>query len=175
MHEHVRKSLISIDIKTATEPSDLRALVETGVDYISFRPEVVDDASSVIKMIKAYDSKIGLSLDVNSGIKKYSVLFDQIDFITIYLDERSTTDSCISSTDLEKISYIRGIVTERQSDLSICVAGRITPENVSALVRLDVKRFIIGQTLFESHDYYTTISRLKMAIKSCEKPRDTQI
>lgn len=167
LREHVRQSLISVDIKTATEPADLRALVETGVDYISFRPEVVDDASSVIKMIKAYGCKIGLSLDTDSKIKKYSVLFEKIDFITVYLDEHSTTDSYISSTDLEKISYIRGVATKKQSNLCICVAGRITPENVSALVRRDVKRFVIGRSLFDSQDYYTTISELKMAIRSC--------
>lgn len=174
LREYIKKSLISVDVKAAIDHSDLHNLVEAGIDYISFRPEILDNASATIEMMKANGCEVGLTLDADSEVNKYSVLLEQLDFITIYLDERSATGSCISSEDLERVSYIRGIVTERQSDLSICVAGRITPENVSALVRLDVKRFVIGQTLFESHDYYTTISKLKMAIRSCEEYREAQ-
>lgn len=172
LREHVRNSFLSVEIKIATDHSDILVLAEAGVDYISFRPEVMDDAESIIKTIKTYGSKAGISLDIESEIETHSMLFDQLDFITLSLDEETTTDSCISRADLDRISHVRDMLIEHQSGLSICVAGRITPENVSALVWLGVKRFIIGQTLFESSDYYTTIARLKMTIKSCEDRRD---
>ena len=166
IREHAKKSIVSVELGAVIDKSNIKALAEESVDYISFSPAVVDDISSAAKMIKDCGCKAGLSFDFEGDMEKYSTFFDQFDFVNISLCKAEANDGNLSGKDLAKVSFAKNIIDKVHGDLSIWVAGEITSKNISVLLELGVTGFIIGRSLFQSQDYYTMIAGLKKVIRS---------
>ncbi|MEZ8801214.1 hypothetical protein AB6D78_08480 [Vibrio splendidus] len=166
LREYAQGASIGVELGALKDESDIDALVDAAVDYILLRPPAVGDVSSAMKMIKFCGCKIGLSLNGESDIERYSELFDQLDFICVSVNEAVAAESGISYEDIRGVSLAENLITKAQHDCDIWVSGGVTSMNIPVLMKLGATGFIVGRSLFKNQDYYTMVAGLKKAIRS---------
>ena len=156
---HDRFKTFPIDVHLMTTPVD--ALIEhfakAGASRISIHPDATIHLDRSLQLIQNSGCQAGLVLNPSTPISSIEWCAHRLDFILIMTVNPGFGGQSLIPDVIKKIEC----VNQQYPDIPICIDGGITTENIKSLAKAGAKEFVVGSTIFKSHDYAHTINKLR--------------
>ena len=140
--------------------SDPKGYVEpfakAGSDYITFHIEAVKDPEGIIRLIKSFGKKAGISIKPRTGVAEIRPLLEKVDLVLIMSVEPGFGGQKFIESAVPKIRELRKIY---KGDISI--DGGINDENAAKVVEAGVNILVAGNYLFSAKDLTEAMRRLR--------------
>ena len=137
----------------------LLPFAEAGADSITFHLEACQTPSDLIKKIKAFNLKAGLSLKPNTPIDKVFPLLESLDLVLIMTVEPGKGGQSFLTEQAEKVKVLKKEISSLKNPPLIEVDGGITPVTAQQVSQADV--LVSGNYIFKNGDYFSSILQLK--------------
>ncbi|HVT63055.1 MAG TPA: ribulose-phosphate 3-epimerase [Legionellaceae bacterium] len=150
---------VIIDVHLMISPVDdmVTTFAAAGVDRISIHPEASLHLNRSLQLIKDVGCQAGLVLNPTTSIESLRWCRQQLDFVLVMTVNPGFAGQTLLSEIIPKIEQIH----EAYPDLTICVDGGITLENIDLLAKAGAKEFVAGSTIFRHQDYAPIIHALR--------------
>ena len=136
----------------------LKPFVRAGADLITFHLEASKDPLNVIKEIKQYGIKAGLSIKPNTALEKLFPFLESLDLVLIMTVEPGKGGQTFLKEQVDKVHTLKQKTSSLNYPPLIEVDGGINPETAKQVPSADV--LVSGSYLFKG-DYKKRISKLK--------------
>jgi ribulose-phosphate 3-epimerase len=134
----------------------VESFAKAGADIITFHIESQDDAKEVIKLIRYFKKKVGVSIRPKTGIEAIVPILSMVDMVLIMTVEPGFAGQKFIFDCLPKIEELRKIFKK-----DIQVDGGIN-ESTAAEVRAKGANVIVaGTAVFGTKDYTDAIKKLR--------------
>lgn len=153
--------------KISTKPLDIHLMVENpeiyinslqnkNIEYITIHIEIDKNINNLIKKIKTYGYKVGLSIKPNTNISTIIPYLDKIDLVLIMSVEPGFGGQEFIPSTLEKVKQLRKI----NESITIEMDGGIKDTNINQLKEyIDIA--VVGSYITKKEDYNEAINNLK--------------
>ena len=153
--------------KISTKPLDIHLMVENpeiyinslqkkNIEYITIHIEIDKNINNLIKKIKTYGYKVGLSIKPNTNISTIIPYLDKIDLVLIMSVEPGFGGQEFIPSTLEKVKQLRKI----NESITIEMDGGIKDTNINQLKEyIDIA--VVGSYITKKEDYNEAINSLK--------------
>ena len=126
----------------------IKEFADAGSDLITFHLEATDDPVKVLKMIKGYNKKCGISIKPDTDYTAVKELIPILDLILIMSVEPGFSGQKFIPSSLEKIRKIKELVTEKNRDCMVAVDGGIYFHNIQSVLDAGCDMVIAGSMIF---------------------------
>jgi len=156
-------SLKKLDVHLMVENpiSYIDKLALCNIEYITFHEEVNKDKLSLIKTIKSYGFKCGISIKPNTSIETIYKYLNDIDLILIMSVEPGLGGQAFIENTYEKIVNLKKEIAKRNSKAIIEVDGGINLENIKKLKEIKTDICVIGSYLTKDGNIIKNYENLK--------------
>ena len=155
--------------KVATIPLDVHLMIENpekyvevfknaGADIITFHYEAVKDVAAVVKLIKSFGIKAGLSIKPNTPAEEIFEFLPILDLVLIMTVEPGFGGQSFMHDCVQKIAEIKQIAPER---LIIQVDGGINNVTGHICTSLGANSLVAGNYIYGSQDVAQAIKSLR--------------
>lgn len=153
--------------KNSTKPLDIHLMVENpeiyinklqnkNIKYITIHIEIDKNIDNIIKKIKSYNYKVGLSIKPNTNISTIIPYLDKIDLLLIMSVEPGFGGQEFIPSTLEKVKQLRKI----NESITIEMDGGIKDTNINQLKEyIDIA--VVGSYITKKENYNEAINNLK--------------
>lgn len=135
--------------------------IENGADVITFHIEITEDPIPLLKKIKEWGARAGLSLDPETDIKKMDSALAFVDLVLVMSVYPGFGGQQFIPASHEKIHYLKNAKKSKDLDFEISVDGGVTTENAPALIESGAEILVAGTTIFKSPDRKKTVQLLR--------------
>ena len=135
--------------------------VKAGADYVTFHPEASSDAENTLELIKKAGAKAGLAFNPDVKIENYEYLFEKCDIIVVMTVFAGYGGQKLIDYCLDRITYVKNKLAEKNIDVIIQADGGVTEENVATVVEAGATAVVAGSAVFKSSNPKETIKKLK--------------
>ena len=128
----------------------IEKFAENGADLITFHYESCNNHLDVIKKIKSFKKKVGISIKPNTSIEVLEPLLPYIDLILVMSVEPGFGGQKFLVQSLDKISSLRKTIDENKYDILIEVDGGINFETAILAGSAGVDVLVAGTSVFRA-------------------------
>ena len=146
--------MMVIDPENLVEP-----FAKAGADMISFHVEATNDIQSVINLIKATGTQVGLSIKPSTELSSIEPYYDQLDLILVMSVEPGFGGQGYIKSSTERVVKIKKRLTELclQDQVLIEVDGGIKLHNAKEVIDAGADVLVAGSAVFGTSDPVQTI------------------
>ncbi len=130
----------------------IKNFADAGADIITFHPEATDNTLETIKLIKAQNKKVGISLKPNSKLSLIENYLDKIDLVLIMSVEPGFAGQKFMPEVLEKIKKLKEIIEKKNLNVDIEIDGGINFQNCSLAKKAGANILVSGSTIFKENN-----------------------
>ncbi len=134
----------------------VESFVKAGADIITFHIEAEDDPREIVKLIRYYKKKVGISVRPKTPVQKLAPLLPMVDMVLVMTVEPGFGGQEFMPDCLSKIGEIRNSFTK-----DIQVDGGINEMNITDVVGKGANIIVAGTSVFGKKDYAEAIRRLR--------------
>lgn len=134
----------------------IEPFAKAGSDIITFHIETDDDPVEVIKLIKYFKKKAGVSIRPKTGVKTIEKILPMVDMVLVMTVEPGFAGQGFMGDCLPKIEETRKIF---QKDIQ--VDGGINELTAPEVIKAGANVIVAGSSVFGSKDYASVIKRLR--------------
>ena len=139
----------------------IKNFAEAGADIITIHAESSIHLDRTIKLIKSFGIKAGISLVPSTHESILEYIIDQIDLILVMTVNPGFGGQNFIPSQLDKISRIKKILTEKKLNIDLEVDGGINLETYLSVINAGANTLVSGSYIFKSNDYSKAILSLK--------------
>lgn len=125
--------------------------VEAGADSLIFYFDTVPNPAEVIKIIKGYGKKVGISLRIEDPVDLLDPYWEELDIVTILGTYMGVKGTGMHEGTPEKIRQARAKVRERGVPTEIEADGGIRRHTVPLLLEAGVDVIVPGSLMFQEN------------------------
>lgn len=129
-----------------------------GADIITFHYEAVSDVDKIIKLIKSFGKKAGISIKPNTSVEVLYPYLNDLDLILVMTVEPGFGGQKFISHCAEKIIPLRKIA---KKELIIQVDGGINSQTARICTQYGANSLVAGSYIYKSTDLREAISSLR--------------
>ena len=146
--------MMVIDPENLVEP-----FAKAGADMISFHVEATNDIQSVIDLIKATGTQVGLSIKPSTELSSIEPYYDQLDLVLVMSVEPGFGGQGYIKSSTERVVKIKKRLTELclQDRVLIEVDGGIKLHNAKEVIDAGADVLVAGSAVFGTSDPVQTI------------------
>lgn len=136
----------------------IESFAKAGSDIITFHSEIEEDPREVIKLIRYYKKKAGISIKPKTDIKRIEGLLSMVDMVLIMTVEPGFGGQDFIFDCIDKIEELRKIFKK-----DIEVDGGINDMTAREVVKKGANALVAGNYIFSAKDYAFAIKKLREA------------
>jgi len=156
---------LPFDIHLMIDPVDLfiEPFIKAGADRLTFHVEVSDSSALLLKKIKSYGIKVGLSLKPETPASALHPFLESLDMILVMTVNPGFGGSTFIKAMLPKISEIQKMVASLPQKVDIAVDGGINSTTAPLAKAHGANIFIAGSSIFGGNpaEYKARIKALR--------------
>ncbi|WP_339045768.1 ribulose-phosphate 3-epimerase [Candidatus Mesenet endosymbiont of Agriotes lineatus] len=139
----------------------IEAFVSAGADIITIHVEAEVHLDRVIKKIKSYGIKVGISIvpSTHPGVLEY--IIHELDVILVMSVNPGFGGQEFLVSQLDKISEIKSMIKKKSLATKIAVDGGITVNNAPSVIKAGADILVMGSAIFKAQDTAKMISDIK--------------
>ena len=137
------------------EPEKLvEPFARAGADSITFHIEATDDPQSVIDLIKASGTKVGISIKPATPLAEIEPYYDQIDLVLVMSVDPGFGGQGYLDGSTERVEKVKQILIEKclQDRVLIEVDGGIKLHNAEEVINAGADVLVAGSAIFGADD-----------------------
>lgn len=135
--------------------------VKAGADYLTIHVEATKDPAAVLKNIRSWGAKPGITLRPQTDIHKIDSYLQLSDLVLIMTVSPGWGGQAFMSDQIAKIKYIKEWATKNNPSLRIEVDGGINKETAKACRDAGANTFVAGNYIFKAKSYSQAIADLR--------------
>ena len=142
------------------EPEKLvEPFARAGADSITFHIEATDDPQSVIDLIKATGTKVGISIKPATPLAEIEPYYDQIDLVLVMSVDPGFGGQGYLDGSTERVEKVKQILIEKslQNRVLIEVDGGIKLHNAEEVINAGADVLVAGSAIFGANDPVQTM------------------
>ena len=130
-----------------------------GADSITFHIEATDDPQSVIDLIKATGTKVGISIKPATPLAEIEPYYDQIDLVLVMSVDPGFGGQGYLDGSTERVEKVKQILIEKslQNRVLIEVDGGIKLHNAEEVINAGADVLVAGSAIFGADDPVQTM------------------
>ena len=130
-----------------------------GADSITFHIEATDDPQSVIDLIKATGTKVGISIKPATSLAEIEPYYDQIDLVLVMSVDPGFGGQGYLDGSTERVEKVKQILIEKslQNRVLIEVDGGIKLHNAEEVINAGADVLVAGSAIFGADDPVQTM------------------
>ena len=130
-----------------------------GADSITFHIEATDDPQSVIDLIKASGTKVGISIKPATPLAEIEPYYDQIDLVLVMSVDPGFGGQGYLDGSTERVEKVKQILIEKclQDRVLIEVDGGIKLHNAEEVINAGADVLVAGSAIFGADDPVQTM------------------
>jgi len=146
--------MMVIDPEKLVEP-----FARAGADSITFHIEATDDPQSVIDLIKATGTKVGISIKPATPLAEIEPYYDQIDLVLVMSVDPGFGGQGYLDGSTERVEKVKQILIEKslQNRVLIEVDGGIKLHNAEEVINAGADVLVAGSAIFGADDPVQTM------------------
>ena len=146
--------MMVIDPEKLVEP-----FARAGADSITFHIEATDDPQSVIDLIKATGTKVGISIKPATPLAEIEPYYDQIDLVLVMSVDPGFGGQGYLDGSTERVEKVKQILIEKslQNRVLIEVDGGIKLHNAEEVINAGADVLVAGSAIFGVDDPVQTM------------------
>lgn len=141
--------------------SHIEAFVSAGADIITIHVEAEVHLDRVIKKIKSYGIKVGVSIVPSTHPSVLEYIIHELDIVLVMSVNPGFGGQEFLTSQLDKISEIRYMIKARSLATKIAVDGGITANNASSIIEAGADILVMGSAIFKAQDTAKMINDIK--------------
>ena len=142
------------------EPEKLvEPFARAGADSITFHIEATDDPQSVIDLIKATGTKVGISIKPATPLDEIEPYYDQIDLVLVMSVDPGFGGQGYLDGSTERVEKVKQMLIEKclQDHVLIEVDGGIKLHNAEEVINAGANVLVAGSAIFGTDDPVQTM------------------
>ena len=142
------------------EPEKLvEPFARAGADSITFHIEATDDPQSVIDLIKATGTKVGISIKPATPLAEIEPYYDQIDLVLVMSVDPGFGGQGYLDGSTERVEKVKQMLIEKclQDRVLIEVDGGIKLHNAEEVINAGANVLVAGSAIFGADDPVQTM------------------
>ena len=132
----------------------LEDFADAGADIITIHVEAEIHLERAIQKIKSLGKKVGLSIVPSTHPDSLQYLLDDLDLILVMSVNPGFGGQTFLQSQLEKISYIKKMITDNGSDILLEVDGGVTQDNAASIIEAGADILVAGSAIFNGEKSY---------------------
>ena len=150
----------------------VESFAKSGADMITFHVEATNDVQSVIDLIKATGTQVGLSIKPSTKLEEIEPFYDQLDLILVMSVEPGFGGQGYIESSTERVMKIKARLKELclQDRVLIEVDGGIKLHNAKKVIDAGADVLVAGSAVFGADDPVQTIK--DCLLYTSPSPRD---
>lgn len=128
--------------------------------YITVHQEI-DNLIYYINKIKSLNIKVGVSIKLNTNIKKLYPILKDIDLVLIMSIEPGFGGQKFIEKALPKVKHLRKRIIKEKLNTIISIDGGINEDTALKSIRAGVDMLVVGSFITNSNNYQEQINKLK--------------
>ena len=159
------KTLFDVHLMINNPDKYAEEFARAGSDYITFHAETVKDPATVIKQIKSYGKKAGMSIKPKTPVKDLFPFVQELDLILIMSVEPGFGGQKFMEDMLDKSRQLRKIIDDNKYDCILEIDGGINRETAPKAAAAGIDALVAGSAIFGSPDPVAAIAALRKAVE----------
>ena len=149
---------LPLDVHLMIErPEDyIESFAKAGSDVITFHIECKNDPKEVIKLIRYYKKKVGVSIKPKTDLKSIETILPMVDMVLVMTVEPGFGGQEFITDCLPKIEELRKIFKK-----DIEVDGGINEATAAEVIKKGANVIVAGTSIFGTKDYADAIKKLR--------------
>ncbi len=152
----VTKLPLDVHLMIKNPEEYIESFVKAGSDIITFHIETEEDPREIIKLIRYFKKKVGVSIRPRTGIESIKTILPMVDMVLVMSVEPGFGGQEFMSESLSKIEELKKIFKK-----DIEVDGGVNSETVSEIIKKGANIIVAGTSVFGTKDYAGAIKRLR--------------
>lgn len=152
------KLVLDVHLMIAHPAQYVESFAKAGSDIITFHIESEDDPKEVIRLIKSFKKKVGVSIKPKTGVDAVKPVLPMVDMVLVMTVEPGFGGQEFMSDCLPKIDELSKIFKK-----DIEVDGGINESTASEIIERGANVIVAGTSVFGTKDYAAAIKKLKGA------------
>jgi len=137
----------------------IECFANAGSDIITFHSEAEEDPKEIIKRIRSYNKKVGISIKPKTDVRSIENILPLVDMVLIMTVEPGFGGQSFMFDCLPKIEFLRKIFKK-----DIEVDGGINESSGRDCVKRGANVLVAGNFVFSAKDYSVAIKELREAL-----------
>lgn len=142
----------------------IKAFADAGANMITFHIECTDNPEELIKTIRSYGLKAGISVHPHTPIEKVIPFADKCDLILVMTVVPGFGGSSYLDGSDSRISAVRKAIDEAGSDTFLSVDGGINKNTIKQAYDAGARYFVAGSAVFNDEDAGRAVEELRSCI-----------
>lgn len=152
----VTKLKLDVHLMIKNPERYIESFAKAGSDIITFHSEIEEDPKEVIKLIRYYKKKVGISIKPKTDISQIEKVLPMVDMVLVMTVEPGFGGQGFITDCLPKIESLRKIFKK-----DIEVDGGVNPETSGDCRKSGANALVAGSFVFGSKDYSAAIKSLR--------------
>ncbi len=127
----------------------LEAFKKAGADGISVHVEACKDLKATLAKIKQLEMKACVAINPKTATEAVEDVLEQVDMVLVMTVNPGFGGQKLIESALEKVTWIREWITDRNLDIDIQVDGGIKLENIEKAMEAGASAFVAGTSVFK--------------------------
>jgi ribulose-phosphate 3-epimerase len=142
--------------------------VEAGADRISFHPEVVRDASEVIRVIRDAGGGAGIAVVPEGSLEAVGSNLDEIEVVLMMTVHPGFGGQGFLHEALPNVARVKKMINERHSTVDIEIDGGVKLPTLEAAVKAGGNILVSGSGIFDGVDPRAAARNLRHRLSELE-------
>jgi len=142
----------------------LKRFADAGADEITVHVEASDDVGEMLREIRSYGKRVGLSLVPETPAEAAFPFLDAVDLLLPMTVRPGFSGQRFMPEVLPKIEALRDEIRRRGLNVEIQADGGVSVETIPALLNAGVTVLVAGSAVFGQADARAAIERLRAAV-----------
>ena len=134
----------------------VESFARAGSDIITFHIEAENDPREIVKLIRSFKKKVGVSIRPKTGVKMLEPVLSMVDMVLVMTVEPGFGGQGFMEDCLPKIEDLRKVFKK-----DIQVDGGINESNVGEVIARGANIIVAGTSVFGTKDYAAAIKKLR--------------
>lgn len=152
----VTKLPIDVHLMIKSPEKYIESFAKAGADFITFHSEIEKDPKEVIKLIRYYKKKVGISIKPKTDLRSIENVFSMVDMVLIMTVEPGFGGQGFILDCLPKIEELRKIFKK-----DIEVDGGVNDLSARDCLKSGANVLVAGNYIFGAKDYALAINKLR--------------
>lgn len=136
----------------------IERFAKCGSDIITFHIEIEDDPKEIIRLIRYYRKKVGVSIRPKTGLATLTAILPMVDMVLVMTVEPGFGGQEFMPDCVKKIEELRKIFRK-----DIEVDGGVNEMTVAEVIKAGANIIVAGTSVFGTKDYTEAIKKLRGA------------
>ncbi|MCM8761497.1 MAG: ribulose-phosphate 3-epimerase [Candidatus Omnitrophica bacterium] len=151
-----------VHLMIAKPEAYIESFAKAGSDIITFHAEVEEHPKEVIKLIKYFKKKVGVSIRPKTPVKLIEGILQMVDMVLVMTVEPGFAGQEFMPECLPKIEELRKVFRK-----DIQVDGGINESTAPEVIKAGANVIVAGTSVFGAKNYKEAISKLKGQTYPC--------